>query len=100
MTSPNGQVGGFRGDRLVAVDRIILTNAHHVTEAPLRQRGGAGRGKSCSLQPSPSIAQHRDGDIQSLFRGVAMTVPRYSLDLSHATVDGDFAACHEAGIIG
>jgi NAD(P)-dependent dehydrogenase (short-subunit alcohol dehydrogenase family) len=29
-----------------------------------------------------------------------MTGPRYSLDLSHATVDRDFAACHEAGIIG
>jgi hypothetical protein len=27
-------------------------------------------------------------------------VPRYSLNLSHAPVDGDFAACHEAGIIG
>jgi hypothetical protein len=57
-------------------------------------------GKSPAARSTPSIAPHRDGDIQSLFRGVTMTVPRYSLDLSHATVDGDFAACHEAGIIG
>jgi hypothetical protein len=57
-------------------------------------------GKSPAAGSTPSLARHRDGDIQSLFLGVTMTVPRYSLDLSHAPVDGDFAACHEAGIIG